>query len=239
MPVPVPAVMQLRKETTIPITQDFTVKTELITPTGLALLKAMDPIFEPIPSHFAIQSVGYGFGKRDTGKFNALRGSLLMEDSSHSTTIVHHTDDRIVEITTTIDDQTPEQLAYILNRFLDAGALDIYYRSIVMKKNRPGFELTLLIQTSQLEDFQPSCSKKPVPLVFDTNKLTARSCNVDLNKSIQNLVPLRLKSISTDPSLRRLLNMKTVSVLLRRCSCRFKKFITNYKNIFINLGDIY
>ena len=70
----------------------------------------MDPIFEPIPSHFAIQSVGYGFGKRDTGKFNALRGSLLKEDTSHSTTVVHHTEDHIVEITTTIDDQTPEQL---------------------------------------------------------------------------------------------------------------------------------
>ena len=166
MPVPVPAVMQLRKGTTIPITQDFTVKTELITPTGLALLKAMDPIFEPIPSHFTIQSVGYGFGKRDTGKFNALRGSLLKEDSSHSTTIVHHTDDRIVEITTTIDDQTPEQLAYILNRFLDAGALDVYYRSIVMKKNRPGFELTLLIQNSQLEDFSTLLFKETSTIGF-------------------------------------------------------------------------
>ena len=166
MPVPVPAVIQLRKETTIPITQDFTVKTELITPTGLALLKALDPIFEPIPSHFAIQSVGYGFGKRDTGKFNALRGSLLKEDASHSTTNVHHTDDYIVEITTTIDDQTPEQLAYILNRFLDAGALDVYYRSIVMKKNRPGFELTLLIQNTQLEDFSTLLFKETSTIGF-------------------------------------------------------------------------
>ena len=89
-----------------------------------------------------------------------------MEDSSHSTTIVHHTDDRIVEITTTIDDQTPEQLAYILNRFLDAGALDIYYRSIVMKKNRPGFELTLLIQTSQLEDFSTLLFKETSTIGF-------------------------------------------------------------------------
>ena len=162
MPVPVPAVIQLRKGITIPITQDFTVKTELITPTGLALLKALDPIFEPIPS----QSVGYGFGKRDTGKFNALRGSLLKEDASHSTTNVHHTDDYIVEITTTIDDQTPEQLAYILNRFLDAGALDVYYRSIVMKKNRPGFELTLLIQNTQLEDFSTLLFKETSTIGF-------------------------------------------------------------------------
>ena len=117
MPVPVPAVMQLRKGTSIPITQDFTVKTGLITPTGLALLKALSPIFEPIPSHLSIESVGYGFGKRETGKFNALRGSLLREDTSHSTTVVHRTEDQIVEITTTIDDQTPEQLGYIIHRF--------------------------------------------------------------------------------------------------------------------------
>ena len=166
MPVPVPAVIQLRKGITIPITQDFTVKTELITPTGLALLKALDPIFEPIPSHFAIQSVGYGFGKRDTGKFNALRGSLLKEDASHSTTNVHHTDDYIVEITTTIDDQTPEYMADNLNRFLDAGALDVYYRSIVMKKNRPGFELTLLIQNTQLEDFSTLLFKETSTIGF-------------------------------------------------------------------------
>ena len=166
MPVPVPAVMQLRKGTTIPITQDFTVKTELITPTGLALLKALSPIFEPIPSHLSIESVGYGFGKRETGKFNALRGSLLKEDTSHSTTVVHRTEDQIVEITTTIDDQTPEQLGYIIHRFLDAGALDVYYRSVVMKKNRPGFELILLIQGSQLEDFSTLLFKETSTIGF-------------------------------------------------------------------------
>ena len=96
----------------------------MITPTGLALLKALSPIFEPIPSHLSIESGGYGFGKRETGKFQSLRGSLLKEDTSHSTTVVHRTEDQIIEITTTIDDdQTPEQLAYILNRFFDVEAL--------------------------------------------------------------------------------------------------------------------
>ena len=125
----------------------------------------MDPIFEPIHPTLPSKRVGYGFGKRDTGKFKCLRGSLLMEDSSHSTTIVHHTDDRIVEITTTIDDQTPEQLAYILNRILDAGALDIYYRSIVMKKNRPGLSNTF-DQTSQLEDFSTLLFKETSTIGF-------------------------------------------------------------------------
>ena len=53
----------------------------------------------------------------------------------HSTTVVHRTEDQIIEITTTIDDQTPEQLGYIIHRFLDAGvSLDVYYRSVVMKR---------------------------------------------------------------------------------------------------------
>ena len=84
----------------------------------------------------------------------------MKEGASHSTTVVHRTEDQIVEITTTIDDQTPEQLGYIIHRFLDAGALDVYYRSVVMKKNRPGFELILLIQGSQLEDFSALLFKR-------------------------------------------------------------------------------
>ena len=151
MPVPVPAVMQLRLGTAIPFSQDFDIHTELVTPTGLALFKAIRPVFAQ-PSNLTATKVGYGFGKRDTGKFNALRGSLL-EKSSLSHQVVTSNNDEIIQIDTTIDDQSGEELGYIMSLLLEEGALDVHYTPVYTKKNRPATHLTLLIQEGDLERF--------------------------------------------------------------------------------------
>lgn len=149
MPVPVPAVMQLRKNSAIPIQQDFEIKTELVTPTGLAIFKELAPVFtKPLGE---IEKVGYGFGKRETGKFNALRGSLL--NPTHSNQEVYGNSDQVLKIETNIDDQTPEQLGYVMDVLLDHGALDIFYTSIQMKKNRSGILLTVLTTPDRKEFF--------------------------------------------------------------------------------------
>ena len=151
MPVPVPAVMQLRLGTAIPFSQDFDIHTELVTPTGLALFKAIRPVFAQ-PSNLTATKVGYGFGKRDTGKFNALRGTLL-EKSSLSHQVVTSNNDEIIQIDTTIDDQSGEELGYIMSLLLEKGALDVHYTPVYTKKNRPATHLTLLIQERDLERF--------------------------------------------------------------------------------------
>ena len=151
MPVPVPAVMQLRLGTSIPFSQDFEIHTELVTPTGLALFKAIRPVFAQ-PSNLTATKVGYGFGKRDTGKFNALRGTLL-EKSTLSHQVVTSNNDEIIQIDTTIDDQSGEELGYIMSLLLEEGALDVHYTPVYTKKNRPATHLTLLIQEGDLERF--------------------------------------------------------------------------------------
>ena len=151
MPVPVPAVMQLRLQTAIPFSQDFDIHTELVTPTGLALFKAIRPVFAQ-PSNLTATKVGYGFGKRDTGKFNALRGTLL-EKSSLSHQVVTSNNDEIIQIDTTIDDQSGEELGYVMSLLLEEGALDVHYTPVYTKKNRPATHLTLLIQEGDLERF--------------------------------------------------------------------------------------
>ena len=151
MPVPVPAVMQLRLGTSIPFSQDFDIHTELVTPTGLALFKAIHPVFAQ-PSNLTATKVGYGFGKRDTGKFNALRGTLL-EKTTHSHQVVTSHNDAIIQIDTTIDDQSGEELGYIMSLLLEEGALDVHYTPVYTKKNRPATHLTLLIQERDLERF--------------------------------------------------------------------------------------
>ena len=77
MPVPVPAVMQMRVGTAIPIKARPEVHTELITPTGMGLVKVLVDDFGPLPETATPLQIGYGFGKRDTGGFNALRAILF------------------------------------------------------------------------------------------------------------------------------------------------------------------
>ena len=164
MPVPVPAVMQLRLQTAIPFSQDFDIHTELVTPTGLALFKAIRPVFAQ-PSNLTATKVGYGFGKRDTGKFNALRGTLL-EKTTHSHQVVTSNNDEIIQIDTTIDDQSGEELGYIMSLLLEEGALDVHYTPVYTKKNRPATHLTLLIQEGDLERFTTILFKQTSTIGF-------------------------------------------------------------------------
>lgn len=77
MPVPVPAVMQMRVGSRVPIQQRLDIHTELITPTGMGIVKTMVKDFGPLPENATPLKVGYGFGQRDTGGFNALRAVLF------------------------------------------------------------------------------------------------------------------------------------------------------------------
>jgi uncharacterized protein (TIGR00299 family) protein len=71
LPVPVPAVLEMLSGSGIPIvTED--VGFELATPTGVGLLKSLAGSFGPMPA-MRIEKIGYGFGKRDIGRLNALR----------------------------------------------------------------------------------------------------------------------------------------------------------------------
>ena len=128
----------------------------------------------------------------------------MKEDTSHSTTVVHRTEDQIIEITTTIDDQTPEQLGYIIHRFLDAGALDVYYRSVVMKKNRPGFELILLIQGSQLEDFSALLFKETSTIGFRYQQVDRKVMQRRFEQIDTEFGPVTVKLTSTDLPLKTL-----------------------------------
>lgn len=143
MPVPVPAVMEMLKESRIPlITED--VNTELVTPTGIGIIKCLSDSFGKMPD-ITVDKVGYGMGKRETGGFNALRivmGELVeKEAASHE----------IVVLETNIDDMSPELLGYTMERLLESGALDVYHTPVYMKKNRPAVMLTVLADREQEE----------------------------------------------------------------------------------------
>jgi len=143
LPVPVPAVMEMLADSKIPIICED-VKTELVTPTGMGIIKCLASDFGNMPA-MIVDKIGYGFGKRETGRFNALRvvmGTLFGEDSMM---------EEISILETNIDDMSPEVLGFTMERLLKNGALDVFYTPIYMKKNRPAVKLTVLT-TRELED---------------------------------------------------------------------------------------
>lgn len=143
MPVPVPAVMEMLTESKIPLISED-INTELVTPTGLGIIKSIALDYGNMPS-MTVDRVGYGAGKRNTGRFNALRVVMgtMAEDIAES--------DEIVILETNIDDMSGEFLGFLMERLFENGALDAFYTPVYMKKNRPGVVLTVICGRNEEE----------------------------------------------------------------------------------------
>lgn len=142
LPVPVPAVMEMLKDSNIPLVP-IDVNTELVTPTGIGIIKCLTSDFGRMPA-MIVERIGYGMGKRETGRFNALRvvlGTLFEEDRK----------EEIAVLETNIDDMSPELMGYTMEALLENGALDAFYTPIFMKKNRPSAMLTVLSELKKEE----------------------------------------------------------------------------------------
>lgn len=138
IPVPVPAVVELLKGTDIPLIQED-VNTEMVTPTGAGIIKSICSVFGNMPA-MKINAAGYGFGKRDTGGLNALRifSGEIFDKADTSCDIIC--------LETNIDNMTPEMLSFAMEQIFSAGAVDVFFTPVYMKKNRPAVLLTVLTQ---------------------------------------------------------------------------------------------
>src|SRR5205814_8986769 len=88
--------------------------------------------------------VGYGFGTRELPWPNAVR--VMVGDPIGQTQR-----DFVVEIQTNLDDSTPEELGFAMERLLEAGALDVAFSPLQMKRNRPGVLVAVLARVPDAE----------------------------------------------------------------------------------------
>ncbi|WP_442951663.1 nickel insertion protein [Paenibacillus sp. GYB003] len=65
-----------------------------------------------------------------------------------------HIDDRMVLLQANIDDMNPEFSSYVTDRLFEAGANDVYWIPIIMKKGRPGLMLNVLVSEERLSDME-------------------------------------------------------------------------------------
>jgi uncharacterized protein (TIGR00299 family) protein len=141
LPVPAPATVELLRRAAAPVrAAPHSGDTgELTTPTGAALLTVLST-FGDSASVGRIARVGYGFGTREPAWPNAVR--ILVGDASrHELGLSRAT---VQEIQTNLDDATPEELGFAMERLLEAGALDVAFSPLHMKKNRPGVLVRVL-----------------------------------------------------------------------------------------------
>ena len=141
IPIPAPATLELLKG--VPVF-DSGIEHEMVTPTGAALLKTLAVSFGEMPP-MIVQEVGYGVGKRDLSERpNLLR--MLIGDEQLEREV-----ETVVILETNLDDTSPEWVGYLMDRLFDAGALDVVFCPIQMKKNRPGIQVEVICRPNQRE----------------------------------------------------------------------------------------
>ena len=144
LPVPAPATADLLRQATI---YQKHANTELVTPTGAAILAAVVNRFEPIQG-FVTHKIGYGAGRKQFDEFpNCLR---LMMGEERAAAFSPAPGDVIV-IEANIDDMTPQNFGYVTEKLLAAGALDVFTLPVQMKKGRPGHLLQVLAPSDRAD----------------------------------------------------------------------------------------
>jgi uncharacterized protein (TIGR00299 family) protein len=138
LPAPAPATLALLAEAGAP-TVPGPGQTELVTPTGAALLAEFATFERP---SMTLQRIGYGFGTKEFDWPNALR-VWLGEARGESATVAG---DQVIELACNVDDSTGEVLGYALERLFAAGALDVWFTPVQMKKNRPATMVSVLAE---------------------------------------------------------------------------------------------
>ena len=125
IPLPAPATLEVLKMVNAPLTPSDA-ETELVTPTGAAILGTLATFERPA---MKISAIGIGAGKHDLPTPNVVR-LLVGETKEESAT-------EMVQIETNIDDMNPQFYGYLMDKLFAAGAKDVYLTPIQMKKNRP------------------------------------------------------------------------------------------------------
>lgn len=145
LPVPVPAVVNIVQECGLNLNLCSS-QGELLTPTGAALAAAFKT-HDVLPKSFKILKTGLGAGKRAYAVPSIVRAMLIepREAGPQEPDVLQSLDrGSIVKIESNIDDCTPENLGYLTQLLLEAGAKDVFTQPCFMKKQRPGVLLTVL-----------------------------------------------------------------------------------------------
>jgi hypothetical protein len=154
------------------------VESELLTPTGAAILTTLGSEFGPMP-RIDVEQIGYGAGRDDLPHPNLLRLVIGTSESASGK-------ETVAVIETNIDDMNPQLYDYVMERLLAKEVLDVFITPVLMKKNRPGHLLTVICPPGKL----PSVAEF---LFKETTTLGLRWHEEEREKAGREIVELRTK----------------------------------------------
>lgn len=174
LPIPVPAVANIVSANHLHLKMTE-VEGELVTPTGAAIVAAVKTK-DKLPETFEIQKIGIGAGKRQYECPGILRAMIISESTEQTKgrdkakaqteefknpeignnpkTENQETKDTIIKMETNIDDCSGEVLGFVMERLMKAGARDVHYVPVFMKKNRPAWILNVICKEEDMETLQ-------------------------------------------------------------------------------------
>lgn len=141
LPIPVPAVMHITASHGIAMHTTNT-EAELVTPTGAAIVAAVRTS-DKLPEKYTILATGMGAGKRDYGRTSVLRTMIIEECGAPLK-------DYIYKLESNIDDCTGEAMGYVMEKLFAAGARDVNYMPLFMKKNRPAYQINIICREEDI-----------------------------------------------------------------------------------------
>ena len=157
LPIPVPAVANIVSANHLYLKMTE-VEGELVTPTGAAIVAAVKTK-DKLPETFEIRKIGIGAGKRQYECPGILRAMFISESTEQAKgrnpkAENQETKDTIIKMETNIDDCSGEVLGFVMERLMKAGARDVHYVPVFMKKNRPAWVLNVICKEQDIETLQ-------------------------------------------------------------------------------------
>ena len=222
IPVPVPATLNICIAHGLPLAQ-VPVEGELVTPTGAALVAALDPVFE-LPARYRVERIGLGAGKRAYSRPSILRALLVREMPSTRTTsevqvspasgapvscggVPGAPDDPanayVYKLECDLDDCSPEQMAYAADRLRVAGAREVHWLPIFSKKGRPAYQLQVICAQGDIDRLQLVVFRETTTIGIRRQRME-RTCLPREESTVQTAFgPVRIKTVALPDGSRR------------------------------------
>ena len=176
IPVPVPAVAHIAEDHHLKL-KITDIQGELVTPTGAAIVAAVRTS-DKLPQTYRIVKIGMGAGKREYEGTGILRAMLLESGSAEAA-------DTIWRLESNLDDCSGEVLGFVMDELFAAGARDVYYTPIYMKKNRPAVQINIICREQDVDKLQNI-------LFCNTTTIGVRRCRME-----RTILPREIRQMDT------------------------------------------
>lgn len=192
-PVPAPATVALLKDAPV---YSSGIQMETLTPTGALILTEYATSFGPVP-HMTVERTGYGAGDRELKEtpnvVRVLVGSCSDEPVGSSAKSM-----KVTVLECEIDDMNPQIFGVLMDKLYAAGALEVFYSAIQMKKNRPGTLMTIVAKPEQRDAMTEIVFRESTTIGIRHQELSRECLDREMVTVTTAVGPVRFKVASRD-----------------------------------------